>query len=172
VRASSVREALMFFEEFKELHQRYWNSRGEPGGFSFPFFEAFQRRLIRTCMSHGTIELMKVSAGGFVVGYVYNLVYRGHVSAYQTGFQYEPDARLKPGLVSHTLCINQHLAGGAMVYDLLAGEHRYKANLGEPGPDMIYLLAERRTWPHRFESALYGAKDRLGMVQRKLRHAG
>jgi CelD/BcsL family acetyltransferase involved in cellulose biosynthesis len=172
VRASSVSEALTFFEEFKELHQRYWNGRGEPGGFSFPFFEAFQRRLIRTCMSRGTIELVKVSAGAFVVGYVYNLVYRGHVSAYQTGFQYEADSRLKPGLVSHTLCINRHLADGNMVYDFLAGEHRYKANLGEPGPDMIYLLAERPTWPHRFESALYGARGRLGMVQRKLRHTG
>ena len=168
VRASTVPEALTFFAEFKELHQRYWNGRGEPGGFSFPFFESFQRRLIRTCMSHGTIELVKVSAGTFVVGYVYNLVYRGHVSAYQTGFQYESDSRLKPGLVSHTLCISQHLAGDAMVYDFLAGEHRYKANLGEPGPDMIYLLAERPTWPHRFESALYGAKGRLGMVQRML----
>ena len=172
VRASSVTEALAFFEGFKELHQRYWNGRGEPGGFSFPFFEAFQRRLIQTCMSHGTVALMRVSAGSFVIGYVYNLVYRGHVSAYQTGFQYESDARLKPGLVSHALCINQHLAAGDAVYDFLAGEHRYKANLGEPGPDMIYLLAERPTWPHRFESALYGAKDRLGMVQRKLRLAG
>ena len=104
-----------------------------------------------------------------MIGYVYNLVYRRHVYAYQTGFHYESDPRLKPGLVSHCLCIDRHLDDGSDVYDFMAGDARYKANLGEPGPDMLYLLAERPTWPLRLESALHGAKRWLGTAGQRLR---
>jgi CelD/BcsL family acetyltransferase involved in cellulose biosynthesis len=67
---------------------------------------------------------------------------------------YEADPRLKPGLVSHALCIQKHVDAGSDVYDFMAGEARYKASLGGPGPDMVYLLAQRPTWPIRLENAL------------------
>jgi CelD/BcsL family acetyltransferase involved in cellulose biosynthesis len=162
-RADSPEQALHFLDALKELHQRYWNGRGQPGGFSFPFFEGFQRRLITVGWPHGTVEIVKVSAGSFLVGYVYNLVYRGHVYAYQSGFNYEADARMKPGLVCHSLCIARHLDEGSRVYDFMAGEHRYKANLGRPGQDSIYLLVERPTLPLRLENALYGMKRFLAV---------
>jgi CelD/BcsL family acetyltransferase involved in cellulose biosynthesis len=156
--AASAAQALCFLDELKRLHQRYWTGRGQPGGFSFPFFEAFQQRLVQTGLPHGTIEIVQVSAGSFVIGYVYNLIYRGHVYAYQSGFQYEADPRLKPGLVSHSLCIARHLDADSLVYDFLAGDHRYKASLGRRGPDMIYLLLGRPTLPLRLENALHGMK--------------
>ncbi len=105
-----------------------------PAASLFPFFELFQRRLIEVALPHGTVEIMKVAAGSDVIGYVYNLVYRGHVYAYQTGINYEDDARLKPGLVSHCLCIERHYNDGNSIYDFMAGEARYKASLGIPGP--------------------------------------
>ncbi len=168
-RARGLSEALSFLDGLKELHQDYWAGRGEPGAFAYPFFERFQKRLIETCLPHGTVELVKVSAGRDVVGYLYNLVYRGHVYAYQTGLRYEGDPRLKPGLVSHCLCIQRHLDDGAKVYDFMAGEARYKANLGEPGPDMLYLLVEQSTWPLQLEGALHYMRRRLGTVGRRLR---
>lgn len=167
--AATVPEALEYLDGLAELHQRYWNSRGEPGGFSFQFFAEFQRSLIQTCLPRGTVEIIKVAAGDHIIGYVYNMVYRGEVSAYQTGFNYESDARLKPGLVSHTLCIEQHIRDGSAVYDFLAGEHRYKANLGDPGPDLIYLLAERPTLALMAETRLHDARRKLGAVWRQLR---
>src|SRR6478736_5083693 len=45
-RARDVPEALSFLDGLTALHQSYWIGRGEPGGFSYPFFENFQRRLI------------------------------------------------------------------------------------------------------------------------------
>ena len=62
-RARDVPEALSFLDGLKALHQSYWTGRGEPGGFSYPFFESFQKRLIPTCLSHGTVEILRVSAG-------------------------------------------------------------------------------------------------------------
>jgi CelD/BcsL family acetyltransferase involved in cellulose biosynthesis len=168
-RARDVPEALSFLDGLTALHQSYWTSRGELGGFSYPFFERFQKRLIQTCLSHGTVEILKVSAGTDVIGYVYNLVYRRHVYAYQTGFHYESDPRLKPGLVSHCLCIDRHLHDGSDVYDFMAGDARYKANLGESGPDMLYLLAERPVWPLRLETALHTAKRWFGTAGQRLR---
>jgi len=171
VRARDVAEALNFLDGLKELHQRYWTGRGEPGAFAFPFFVGFQSRLIQTCIDHGTVELLRVSAGADVIGYLYNLVYRGHVYQYQSGFQYEADPRLKPGLVSHCLCIDRHLREGSRVYDFMAGDARYKSNLGKPGPDMIYLLTRRPTWPLELESMLRDVKRSLGGLSQRLRVA-
>jgi CelD/BcsL family acetyltransferase involved in cellulose biosynthesis len=166
--AGSVPEALTFLGGLKELHQRYWTARGEPGAFAYPYFERFQKRLIRTCLPHGTAEILRISAGPDVIGYVYNFLYRGHVYAYQSGFHYEYDPKLKPGLVSHCLCIDQHRDAGSTVYDFMAGDARYKSSLGEPGPDMLYLLAERPTWPLQLESILHGMKRRLNAVRQGL----
>jgi CelD/BcsL family acetyltransferase involved in cellulose biosynthesis len=166
--ADTVPEALAFLDGLKELHQRYWTSRDEPGAFAYPFFERFQKRLIEACLPRGTAEIVKIAAGQDIIGYVYNFIYCGHVYAYQTGFRYDDDARLKPGLVSHCLCINRHVENGGKVYDFMAGEARYKANLGEPGPDMLYLLAERPTWPLRLEGALHGIKRWLSSVGHRL----
>lgn len=163
-RARSVSEALEFLDGLKELHQCYWTGRSEPGAFAYPFFERFQKRLLRIGIPHGTVEIVKVSAGSGVIGYVYNLLYCGHVYAYQTGIDYEDDARLKPGLVSHALCIELHLRDGSDIYDFMAGEARYKANLGKPGPEMVYLLVERPTWPLQIENALHNAKRRLSIL--------
>ena len=40
------------------------------------------------------------------------------------------------------------------IYDFLAGETRYKGNLGKPGPDFVYLLIQRPTAMTRAEAAL------------------
>ena len=160
-RARDQGEALAFLDELKTLHQRYWTGRGEPGAFSYPFFERFQRRMIETGLDSGAVEIIRVAAGAHVIGYVYNFVYRGTALAYQTGIAYEDDAKLKPGLVSHALCIDLHLREGGRVYDFMAGAARYKASLGKPGPDMVYYLLERPTLPLRIESVLRTLKHRL-----------
>lgn len=166
--AGSLPEALAYLEGLKELHQAYWTGRDEPGAFAYPFFESFQKRLIETCLPRGTVEIVKVAAGSHVIGYVYNFVYHGHVYAYQTGFHYEEDSKLKPGLVSHCLCIEQHLAGTSRVYDFMAGEARYKSNLGVPGPDMLYLLAARPTVAVQIEGVLHDMKRWVGTFRRRI----
>ncbi|MGH7152417.1 MAG: GNAT family N-acetyltransferase [Acetobacteraceae bacterium] len=160
-RAEDVPTALAWLDGLKTLHQRQWQARGQPGGFAFPFFERFQRRLIADCVPRGTVELMRVCRGDQPIGYVYNLILGGHVLAFVSGFLFEPDQRLKPGLVSHTLCIERHLREGARLYDFLAGAARYKSNLGQPGPDFIYLLLQRPTLMTRAERVLRWGWERL-----------
>ncbi len=160
-RATDVPTALDWLDGLKELHQRQWQARGKPGGFAFPFFERFQRRLIGACIPQGSVEMMRVSRGDQPIGYVYNLVLRGHVLAFVTGFLFEDDKRLKPGLVCHALAIERHLREGASVYDFLAGETRYKGNLGTPGPEFVYLLLQRPTAMTRAERVLRRGWERV-----------
>jgi len=163
-RARDVPEALAFLEGLKELHQRTWTSRGETGSFAYPFFERFQRRLIAACLPRGTVEILRVASGERMIGYLYNFVYQGTVFAYQSGLAYDADARLKPGLVAHCLCVDRHLREAARSYDFMAGEARYKASLGERGPEMFHLLLQRPTWALRIEFRLRHLKRYLGLA--------
>ena len=83
--------------------------------------------------------------GRQAIGYLYNFLHRGAVLPYQSGFAYEDDPKLKPGLVSHCLCVEAHARAGSGVYDFMAGHAQHKASLGERGPDMLYLLLKRPT---------------------------
>ena len=157
--ARGVAEAMRYFDHMKELHQRYWGSRGHPGSFAYPFFERFHRALITECLPKGTVELVLIAAGGEPIGYVYNFVCNGWVCAYHTGFKYQEDPKLKPGLVSHYLCIARHLQQGTRLYDFLAGNVRYKASLASPGPDIGYLILQRPLLKLRAERAARSLKS-------------
>ncbi len=135
--ARTVDQGLRLFAEAGALHQARWTARGQPGAFAFPFYIAFHERLIRRCLPAGTVELVRVSAGEQPIGYLYNLLYRGTAYYYFSGFLYEPDNRLKPGLVTHCLCIKRHLERGMRTYDFMGGDNRYKTSLGQPGPAII-----------------------------------
>lgn len=160
-RAAGVAEAMDYLAELKTLHQRYWTGRGAPGAFAYPFFEAFQHRLIATGLAEGAVELARVSCGGQPIGYVYNLMRNGRVLAYQTGIAFEDDARLKAGLVCHALCIQRHLDEGAAIYDFMAGDARYKRSMARPGPDMVYCTLEGAGAVLRLERALRGIRKRV-----------
>ena len=153
-RAPDVPTGLGYLDALAGLHQRQWQARGEPGGFAFPFFVRFQRRLVETCLPRGTVELFRIARGDEPIGYLFNLVRDGHVLAFVSGMRFEDDNRLKPGLVSHALAIQRHAEEGAAVYDFLAGAARYKANLGRPGPEFVYLLIQRATPMTRAERHL------------------
>jgi len=160
-RAGTTDEALAFFREAGALHQQRWTARGKPGAFAYPFYVAMHERVITSAFPEGAVELVRVRAGSSAIGYLYNFVYGGRISFYFGGVRYDSDKRLKPGLVTHTLCIEDHLKGSADVYDFMAGDNRYKTSLGEPGPAIVSLVAEK---PHpllRLENCLRQLKQRM-----------
>jgi CelD/BcsL family acetyltransferase involved in cellulose biosynthesis len=160
-RAGNVEDALEFFDAMKELNRARRASRGQTGCFDYPFFERFHRRLIRACVPRGTVEMFRVAAGDQPIGYLYNFVYKGWVYTYQGGFLYEDDPKFMPGLVCHSLCIDQHLREGAHVYDFMAGYSGYKSNLGKPGLDMLDIVLQRPLFKLRVETILRTFKRNL-----------
>jgi CelD/BcsL family acetyltransferase involved in cellulose biosynthesis len=152
--AGDTAQALAFLDQLKMLHQRHWEARGKRGAFSYPFLERFHRSLIVRSLPEGNVELLRISAGEQPIGYLYNFIWRGWVGTYLSGFAYEADARLKPGLVSYYLCAERHLANGMETQDFLAGEARYKTSLGKPGREMLWLAIQQPRLRFRLEAAL------------------
>jgi CelD/BcsL family acetyltransferase involved in cellulose biosynthesis len=161
-RARSLDEAQDFLSELRRLHQTTWIGRGKPGAFANPDFERFHRALIGRGFAGGGIDLLRTTAGERVVGYLYNFRYRGHVYAYQSGFDYDlADTQRKPGLVCHHLAIEMYLAEGARRYDFLAGADRYKLSLATGSVDLHWLEIGGGRVLRRFGAAVAGVTDRL-----------
>jgi CelD/BcsL family acetyltransferase involved in cellulose biosynthesis len=130
--AEDSAEASRFLGGLIALHQASWQARGEPGAFARPFFNRFHRALIERGMPRGEVDLVRVAAGGRVIGYLYNFRYRGRSLAYQSGFDYSGASRnAKPGLTCHYEAICLTAGWDGIRYDFLAGEDRYKRSLSD-----------------------------------------
>ncbi len=138
--ARTTEEALAFFDELGVLHQATWERRGSGGGaWRYPFLVEFHRKLISKVFSTGGVDIVKISCGGRPVGYIHCLVHKGWIGSYLSGFAYEEDNKVKPGLVSFYLYIQHKLKTDGELFDFMAGDHRYKTSLGKPGPNLYWF---------------------------------
>jgi CelD/BcsL family acetyltransferase involved in cellulose biosynthesis len=167
--ATDVSEAFRFFDHLKDLHQKHWLKRNKPGAFSNPFFERFHRSLIARALPAGNAEILRITAGGEPIGYLYNFLFRDWVGTYLSGFAYEDDPRLKPGLVSYHLCAERHLARGMRSLDFLAGDDRYKTSLGQPGKTMLWMSLQRPRWKFWIENRIRDLRPLLAPAEAKRR---
>jgi CelD/BcsL family acetyltransferase involved in cellulose biosynthesis len=141
--ARDTAQALEFFEEMAVLHTAYWRERGKPGAFASQFSQRFHRALIVGGSNLAQVELLQLTAGNQILGYLYNFHYSGRVSNYQSGFAYGDDNRHRPGLIAHAMAIAQAQRRGMRVYDFLAGDAHYKARLGGQTGVMAWCRAQR-----------------------------
>jgi len=165
--ALSVAEALAFFDAMGELHERAWRQKSEGGAWRFPFLLAFHRRLIAASFPDGGIEIVRIACGEAPIGYIHCLVRDGWFGSYLSGFAYEADNKVKPGLVSFYLYIEEKLKSSGDIFDFLAGDHRYKTSLGEPGPNMYWFRVQERRPQLMLEAALRWVKQRLARLRAK-----
>jgi CelD/BcsL family acetyltransferase involved in cellulose biosynthesis len=135
--AGDAETALAYFERMKELHVRAWTRRGRRHAFIHPFFEVFHRALIVDGFTGGGVDLMRISAGTHVLGYLHNFRRNSTVSSYQSGFDdIAPD--LRPGYVCHALAMAHYAAEGMAQYDFLAGINRLKQSFGPEHYEMCW----------------------------------
>ncbi|HEX8028162.1 MAG TPA: GNAT family N-acetyltransferase [Vicinamibacterales bacterium] len=141
--AASAARALEMMSELADLHQRVWTARGRPGVFASARFRTFHSTLIQRAFPAGHIQVLRVATATQTIGLLYNFVWRGKVSFYQSGLHYSDDNRFKPGLIAHVLAIQQACASGCGEYDFLAGESRYKASLANAERTMVWATWQR-----------------------------
>lgn len=164
-RAASLDQARAHLAALGRLHQETWTRRGQPGAFANPDFVAFHAALLEAAWPRGEIDLLRVAAqdeegGQQVLGYLYNFVWRGRVANYQSGFDYAAaaSAHQKPGLTCHHLAVEMYAAEGQGIYDLLAGNDRYKSSLANGGEALHWFeLLPPTSLPglvHRLRQAL------------------
>lgn len=142
-RAAEVAQALEWLARLEELHTRSWHQRGKAGAFADSAFMAFHHRLIAAGFHEGVTDLLRIQSGGEVIGYLYNLRWRGVAYSYQSGFRFDDHAQARPGLVAHLLAMRRYRIEGMATYRFLAGESRYKTSLASGQDELAWILAYR-----------------------------
>jgi CelD/BcsL family acetyltransferase involved in cellulose biosynthesis len=160
--ARDLTEARAFYDEMLDLHRRSWELRGQESHFLRPWIQAFHQRLIVERFPSGEIQMVRVRAGEYTIGCLYNFIHAGRVYFYQGGLVHEYDNKLKPGMVSHAAAI-QHCAGlGLAEYDFLAGVEQYKERMGTDHRTLAWARVQRPLLRFKAEKfARRVAKDAL-----------
>ncbi len=148
--ATSVADALAFFNALKELHCASWERRGRSHSFSGGFFEPFHRLLIERSFAEGGTQLLRACAGDRVLGYLYNFRLGNRVYAYQSGFD-DADPRERPGMATHFLAIRHAFRSGARVYDFMAGHNRLKESFATRCEPMLWQVIQQPRLVFRLE---------------------
>jgi CelD/BcsL family acetyltransferase involved in cellulose biosynthesis len=162
--AQSEEQASAFFDELKSLHAQTWSERGKHSGFATsPVAHRFHMALIANAFGKGEVQLLRISAGTSIVGYLYNFVHRGRVIFYQSGFNYGLlDKHDRPGLVCHALAIEHHGAhAGLHWYDFAAGDYRYKTSLAKHHEVQGSHVFQRDGLLPRLDAAVRGLVQRV-----------
>jgi CelD/BcsL family acetyltransferase involved in cellulose biosynthesis len=89
------------------------------------------------------VELLELTAGPEILGYLYNFQHGGRVYNYQSGFSYHQDNRHRPGLIAHAMAITRAKEDGMRIYDFLAGDAHYKARLGRQMGTLIWCRGQK-----------------------------
>jgi hypothetical protein len=141
--AADAASALEIFGEMVELHQRWWQRRGQKGAFASSYFTGFHRSLIERRFAAGELQLIRVKCADETVGCLYNFVWNGTVSFYQSGFRMEDDNRLKPGFICHTEAVRHSVERGHSVYDFMASFDEYKTRMATHQRDLVWARVQK-----------------------------
>src|SRR5712692_10442904 len=163
--SATLSEARDRLAAMADLHQQRWVAAGQPGAFALPIFEEFHQRVLARGFAAGEADVLRITAGAHEIGYLYNFYCDNEVYAYQNGFHFADDQRLKPGLVSHLLAFAHYRRGGATRYRFLAGNSRYKRSLSTGSYDLHWLVLERDDWRRQVESLARRLRARVAAAR-------
>jgi CelD/BcsL family acetyltransferase involved in cellulose biosynthesis len=160
VRPDSVDEALAVFDSIGPRHLERWGHGPDQSGFANPDFVRFHRELIREQWPEGGVDLVSVMAGDEQIACFYNLLHNKVVYFYLGGMMVEADNRLKPGLLGHSLCIEDYRHHGFNYYDFMGGDERYKSNLGHFHRNLVQVALQRPRFKLKMEDVARRARNR------------
>lgn len=146
--ATDTRERQAFFTQMAGLHEAYWTGDDdEHGAFNDPRILRFHDQLIEESNEHEGAQLVRLTAGDRVVGYVYVLVWQGVVYFYQAGIDYPRFGHYgSPGLLLLSEVIQRAMDDGHTRFELMAGESEYKRTLGMAEGKMAWMSLDRLGW--------------------------
>ncbi|MCM2326654.1 MAG: GNAT family N-acetyltransferase [Lysobacter sp.] len=167
--ARTEAEAGEFLDGLARLHNARWRARGMQGSFESDRVLRFHRRLVGRLLPEGGVDLVRGRSGDDDVGYLLNYRDRGKICFFQSGFAYEEDSKLKPGLLTHCMAIEHYRGTAAREYDFLAGDARYKRSLAGGHRDLRWSVVYRDSAWMRL---LFRLRDALRSFARQGRAAG
>jgi CelD/BcsL family acetyltransferase involved in cellulose biosynthesis len=126
------------------LHRERWHDTPEGGVFRSPRFLAFHETVMPLLLEEGALELMWLSVRGTPVAGLYNLVWNGKVSFYQTGRSTQVPANVSPGLAILAQAIRGAIEAGRREFDFLGGVSLYKMRFALASRPIVEV---RAAWP-------------------------
>ncbi|MCK7548615.1 GNAT family N-acetyltransferase [Marinobacter koreensis] len=160
VRPDTVEEAIAVFDRIGPRHLQRWGNGPDQSGFANPDFVRFHREMIRAQWPDGGVDLVSVMAGDEEIASFYNLLYKQVVYFYLGGMAVDSDNRFKPGLLGHSLCIEDYRHHGFHYYDFMGGDERYKANLGTLHRNLVQIALQRARFKLKLEDVARRARNR------------
>lgn len=133
--ALNLPNAKNIFNDLVTLHQESWKRRGKPGVFASKRVTAFHQKLIEKMFPQRKVSLVRVTSKRLgAIGCIYSYIDCDTVFAYQSGFAdftqgHFPDVninRVKPGYITHALCMDECLKRGYRLYSFGPGHQIYK----------------------------------------------
>ena len=153
--AQTSDEALAWFEESAPHHIARWEDTDVGSGFTNPSFVSFHRRYIEDAFQHGSIDLIKVTAGNKIISYLYNFKEQETIYFYLSSNVYDKSlVHTKPGLVSHYLAISHYIQQGKTCYDFMGGESQYKRSLSNQCSPILINSYTRKSVKTKLEHHL------------------
>lgn len=113
-------------DRLQSLHHLRWNGRSAQFAFSSQAYRAFHREVMHALQRAGRLRLHLLDCDGRSVAAMYCLQLDGTTSHFQGGFD-PAYAKYSPGQVLMGLAFEQAIAEGCERFDLLRGDHAYKA---------------------------------------------
>jgi CelD/BcsL family acetyltransferase involved in cellulose biosynthesis len=159
--ASTVDSAQDYLARLGELNRRRWDGTQLRSPYASSTFLDFHAALVARALPRGEVELLALRVGGQPIGYAYNFLWQRTVHQYSSGFAAEPDMRVKVGLACHVLSAARYAERGFLLYDLMAGDARYKRSLGQQHETLFWIRGQRKRAKLRAEAALVGLKQAL-----------
>jgi CelD/BcsL family acetyltransferase involved in cellulose biosynthesis len=147
--AGSVEEALEDWDHLAELARARWDGRGRATPFHSQRFLLFHRLLLRSCFERGEAQVLRVTAGPALLGFLYCFVSSRKVYLYQSGMRYAEQSPHSPGLVAIGQVVARYLSVGMDDFDFLAGEERYKRCLSTGARSLVWAVFRRRELKQR-----------------------
>ncbi len=164
--AETPEQARDILRELIHLHQKRLEAVGEPGAFQSDRVRRYHEDLVDalSLWPQGSLIVFRLKQGETTIGCLFHFVEDGHVRFYKSGFPLFDDNRLKPGLVSHVICMTECKRRGLLeekkckqsdlseeecrkhrlvTYDFLVGEGLYKQQLSNTESDLTWATARR-----------------------------
>lgn len=149
-------------KDIAPLHIAQWQATDAGSGFTNVNFVSFHQQLCTLNAGNYQVEILQISAGEQILGYLYMMLSHKTVYFYLSAINYDDDDnRYKPGMVMHKLAIEYYAALGFERYDFLAGRARYKTSLSTHRYPLYTIHIANNGLKHRILFTLNGIAKRL-----------
>ena len=158
--------------EFIDMHQQTWQSRGYEGVFADARQIAFHHEIAQILHNRGWLVLafLRLNEQRIAANYLFH--YGNEIFQYQSALREASNvSKLSPGRVLHALCMQEAIKRGARVYDFMRGneEHKYRFEAVDV-PNWTLLLYPKgsRTATLQFKSHLLAQALHRRVVRERL----